>query len=94
LALEALLWPDLDAQDAARRVNGARCHRCLPAAEQLPSYGGATEREEEVGQLATLRSGGQRGSAREELVTASTSATWQRRPFAEFACYVMCDRVI
>jgi hypothetical protein len=94
LALEALLWPDLDAQDAARRVNGARCHRRLPAAEQLPSYGGATEREEEVGQLATLRSGGQRGSAREELVTASTSATWQRRPFAEFACYVMCDRVI
>jgi hypothetical protein len=26
LALEVSLWPDLDVQDATRRVNGARCH--------------------------------------------------------------------
>jgi hypothetical protein len=44
----ASLWPDL-AQDAARRVNGARCRLRLPTAEQLPSSGGATEREEEGG---------------------------------------------
>jgi hypothetical protein len=52
----ASLWPDLDAQAATRRVREKGGRRVAAdgthtVTEQLTSSGGATEREEEGGQL-------------------------------------------